>query len=133
MTSASLCPNTAPGGFGHEPFRKPRSTLLVLRVSSPTTTSYRISGLENGISYGVGAVAVDRFGNVSELSNIAYGIPEATSPHHVLRRCRLLRAAAEASADSRLQQPRLAWVWAVCRSRKAPPRAPPAKLRCALS
>jgi hypothetical protein len=38
-------------------------------------------GLQNGISYAVAAVAVDKFGNVGEISNIAYATPISTIPN----------------------------------------------------
>jgi hypothetical protein len=42
-----------------------------------TTTSYRITGLQNGIWYGVGVAAVDRYGNVGAISDIVYATPSA--------------------------------------------------------
>jgi hypothetical protein len=79
MTSASLCPNTAPATSTTSPFGNLDPRYLCSGLLPATTTSYRINGLQNGVSYGVGAVAVDKYGNVSELSNIAYGIPESTA------------------------------------------------------
>ena len=80
MTSASLCPNTTPATSATIAFGNLDPRYLCSGLLSPTTASYRIVGLQNGVPYGVGAVAVDNYGNVSELSNIAYGIPGTTSP-----------------------------------------------------
>ena len=43
-----------------------------------TATSYRITGLQNGIPYGVGVAAIDKFGNVSDISNLAYATPDSS-------------------------------------------------------
>ena len=42
------------------------------------TTSYRITGLQNGIDYGVGVAAVDKFGNISAISGPVYRMPIPT-------------------------------------------------------
>jgi hypothetical protein len=78
MTSASLCPNAVPSTSPNGPFGNLDPRYLCSGLLPPTTTSHRITGLQNGIPYGVGIVAVDKFGNVSELSTIAYATPDSS-------------------------------------------------------
>jgi hypothetical protein len=80
MTFASLCPNMAPATSPNGAFGNLDPIYLCSGLIPPTTTSHRITGLENGIPYGVGIAAVDKFGNVSEISNITYATPISTTP-----------------------------------------------------
>jgi hypothetical protein len=79
MTPAMLCPNnpaaaaTTTGG----PFSNFDPKYLCSGLIPATTTSYRITGLQNGISYGVGVAAVDKYGNIGASSDIAYAMPGA--------------------------------------------------------
>jgi len=79
-TPATLCPmNPAAEPTAHGPFSNLDPKYLCSGLLPATTTSYRIAGLQNGIPYGVGVAAVDRFGNVSAISDIAYATPSAGS------------------------------------------------------
>jgi hypothetical protein len=80
MTPASLCPNMAPATSPNGVFGNLDPRYLCSGLIPPTLTSHRITGLQNGIPYGVGAAAVDRFGNLSEVSNITYAMPNSTTP-----------------------------------------------------
>jgi hypothetical protein len=59
------------------PFSNLDPNYLCSGLIPATTTSYRIAGLQNGIPYGVGVAAVDRYGNISAISDIAYALPNA--------------------------------------------------------
>jgi hypothetical protein len=82
MTPAMLCPNspaaaaaTTTGG----PFSNFDPKYLCSGPIPATATSYRITGLQNGISYSVGVAAVDRYGNIGATSDIVYAMPGATT------------------------------------------------------
>lgn len=42
------------------------------------STSHRITGLQNGIPYGIGVAAVDRYGNIGAIASVVYGTPLPT-------------------------------------------------------
>jgi hypothetical protein len=70
----SICPNVAPassstGILGLDP------NYLCSGLVPSTTTSYRITGLQNGIEYGVAVAAVDKYGNISSVSDTVYASP----------------------------------------------------------
>jgi hypothetical protein len=74
---SKVCPNTVPPTIGTSlTSLDPR--FLCSGLIPTTTNSYRITGLQNGIPYGVGVVAVDKFGNISAISGPAYGTPVPT-------------------------------------------------------
>jgi hypothetical protein len=75
MTAATLCPATATAPAPGSPFSDFDPKYLCSGLIPPTTTSYRITGLQNGIPYAVGVAAVDRFGNIGALSDVIYGTP----------------------------------------------------------
>ena len=82
MTPAMLCPNspaaaaaTTTGG----PFSNFDPKYLCSGLIPATTTSYRITGLQNGIPYGVGVAAVDKYGNIGASSDIVYAMPGAST------------------------------------------------------
>jgi hypothetical protein len=83
MTAAMLCPDTAPaslfdGAFSGLDKKFLCSGLLPPTLNgNPTPNSYRIGGLQDGISYGVGVAAIDKFGNISAISpaDVVYGTP----------------------------------------------------------
>jgi hypothetical protein len=79
MTSALLCPDTAPVLPSNGAFGNLDSRYLCSGLIPPPATSHRITGLQNGIPYVVGIAAVDKFGNVSEISNITYAAPISTT------------------------------------------------------
>ena len=79
VQSSMLCPNvtatvTQPAAFSNQ-----SPTFLCSGLLPLETTSYRISGLQNGVEYGVGVAAVDKYGNLSAIapSEILHGIPTA--------------------------------------------------------
>jgi hypothetical protein len=77
MSASQTCPNVAPatssaGITGLDP------SFLCSGLLPSTQTSYRIWKLQNGITYGVGVAAVDKYGNLSQVSEIAYGTPIPT-------------------------------------------------------
>lgn len=78
-TTANVCPtNTAAVPTTSGPFSNLSPDYLCSGLIPATTTNYRLMGLQNGIWYGVGVAAVDRYGNVSAISNVAYGMPIPT-------------------------------------------------------
>ncbi len=82
QTPATLCPNnaaavaaaTSTGG----PFSNLDPRYLCSGLIPAVSNSYRITGLQNGIQYGVGVAAVDRYGNIGAIANVIYGIPIPT-------------------------------------------------------
>ncbi len=80
MTAATLCPDTAPTVATPGPFSNLDPKYLCSGLIPPTTSSYRITGLQNGIPYGVAVAAVDKFGNISAVTNadVVYGMPIPT-------------------------------------------------------
>ena len=80
MTSSGykgICPNFTPassstGIFGLDP------SYLCSGLLPSTSKSYRIEGLQNGINYGVGVAAIDKYKNASVISDVQYGMPIPT-------------------------------------------------------
>jgi len=80
MTSSGtngICQNIAPassstGILGLDP------AYLCSGLLPSTSKNYRIWQLQNGISYGVGVAAIDKYGNASIISDLVYGIPIPT-------------------------------------------------------
>jgi hypothetical protein len=79
LTSANVCTtNTAAVPTTSGPFSNLSPDFLCSGLIPASTNSYRITGLQNGIWYGVGAAAVDKYGNVSAIANVTYGMPIPT-------------------------------------------------------
>ncbi|HEY5283888.1 MAG TPA: MXAN_2562 family outer membrane beta-barrel protein, partial [Polyangia bacterium] len=80
-TAKMLCPDTAPttSSYGGA-FSDLDKKYLCSGLLPPTTTSYRIEGLQNGITYGVGVAAIDKFGNISAIypADVHYAEPIPT-------------------------------------------------------
>jgi hypothetical protein len=80
MTSSGpqgICQNVAPassatGIFGLDP------DYLCSGLLPSTSNSYRIEGLQNGINYGVGVAAIDKYQNASVISDLVYAMPIPT-------------------------------------------------------
>jgi hypothetical protein len=77
MTSAAACPDLAPASSGELAFANLDPSCICSGLLPPTATSYRIKGLENGVAYGVGVAAVDRYGNLSPITpaDVVYAAP----------------------------------------------------------
>jgi hypothetical protein len=82
QTPATLCKNNAAAVAAATTAGSPFSGLdpnyLCSGLIPATSTSHRITGLQNGIWYGVGVAAVDRYGNIGAIANVAYGMPIPT-------------------------------------------------------
>lgn len=78
MTSANICGVFAPPVSTAGPFSNLDSMYLCSGLLPSTATNYRIEGLQNGIPYGVGVAAIDKYGNVSAVSNVIYEKPIPT-------------------------------------------------------
>ena len=81
MTPSTLCPNntkavTAAAQAGG-PFSNFDPKYLCSGLIPAASTSYRITGLQNGISYSVGVAAVDKYGNIGTIANVVYATPGA--------------------------------------------------------
>jgi hypothetical protein len=81
MTSEAICPAVAPPPSGDLAFENLYPSYVCSGLLPPTATSYRITGLENGVSYGVGVGAVDKYGNLSPISpaDVVYASPEPSA------------------------------------------------------
>jgi len=77
-TASSLCGADAPASSSSGPFAGLNPLYLCSGLIPAGTTSHRISGLQNGIPYGVGIAAVDRFGNVGDVVGPVYATPIPT-------------------------------------------------------
>ena len=77
MTSTTLCPDATLATSPNSAFGNLDPRYLCSGLLPATTTSYRITGLQNGLPYGVGVVAVDKYGNFSDISDIAYATPSS--------------------------------------------------------
>ena len=79
-TSASLCPSFAPTDASPSAFSDLDPLFLCSGLLPSTATSARIEGLQNGIWYGVGVAAVDKFGNIGAIpeSSVVYQQPIPT-------------------------------------------------------
>ena len=75
MTSATLCSATVPPPSSAGGFAQLDPSYLCSGLLPTTATSYRITGLQNGIPYGVGVAAVDKYGNLSSVSDTVYASP----------------------------------------------------------
>ena len=75
MTSASLCPAAAPATAAGGGLAQLDPSYLCSGLLPTTATSHRITGLQNGIPYGVGVAAVDKFGNIGSVSDLVYASP----------------------------------------------------------
>ena len=77
MTAPTLCPATATAPATGGPFSDFDPRYLCSLLVPATTTSHRITGLENGIPYSVGVAAVDKYGNIGAISDVIEGTPSA--------------------------------------------------------
>jgi hypothetical protein len=75
-----LCPSVAPVNPSPSAFDDLSPLFLCSGLLPSTATSARIEGLQNGIWYGVGVAAIDKYGNVGAIdpSAVVYGMPVAT-------------------------------------------------------
>jgi len=80
MQSSATCSELAPAPASPSAFNNLDPSFLCSGLLPSTTTSQRITGLQNGIWYGVGVAAIDKYGNVSAIpeSSVTYGMPVAT-------------------------------------------------------
>jgi hypothetical protein len=80
-SSAVTCPAVAPTPAGPLAFANLDQSYLCSGLIPATATSYRINGLQNGIFYGVGVAAVDKYGNLSPIAptDIVYQAPSASA------------------------------------------------------
>jgi hypothetical protein len=82
QTPSILCPKnlaaaaaaTSAGG----PFAGMDQKYMCSGLIPAASTSHRITGLQNGIEYGVGVAAVDKYGNIGAIGNVVYGTPIPT-------------------------------------------------------
>ena len=81
MSSAALCPAVAPTPASPLAFANLAPSYLCSTLIPATATSYRINGLQNGIYYGVGVAAVDKYGNLGPIlpTDIVYQAPSASA------------------------------------------------------
>jgi len=77
-TARELCPGSNPDMSSYGAFNGLDPKYLCSGLLQPSAKSYRISGLQNGINYGVGVAAVDRYGNVTPITDVRYGKPIPT-------------------------------------------------------
>jgi hypothetical protein len=77
-TARDLCPKANVDMSSYGEFHGLDPAYLCSGLLPPNTKSYRISGLQNGIYYGVGVAAVDRYGNISPITDVRYGKPIPT-------------------------------------------------------
>jgi hypothetical protein len=69
MTAKMLCGDAAPAASSYGgTFSDLDPKYLCSGLLPPTTTSYRVEGLQNGITYAVGVASIDKFGNISTIS-----------------------------------------------------------------
>jgi hypothetical protein len=66
--SANLCPDAAPAASSPAAFNDLDPAYLCSGLLPATATSYRISGLQNDLPYGVAVAVVDKYGNVSAIA-----------------------------------------------------------------
>ncbi len=81
QTPATLCPNNVAAVAAAStdgPFSNLDPKYLCSGLIPAVSNSYRITGLQNGIQYGVGVAAVDRYGNIGAIANVVYGVPIPT-------------------------------------------------------
>lgn len=75
MTAKTLCPDNGVDTSSYGQFGNLDPLYLCSGLISASTTSHRITGLQNGITYGVGVAAIDRYGNISPITDIQYATP----------------------------------------------------------
>jgi hypothetical protein len=79
QSPADVCQASAPPQpAGTDPLTQDDRYYLCSGLIPPTTQTYRITGLQNGITYGVAIAAVDKYDNIGPLSSISYGTPIPT-------------------------------------------------------
>jgi len=80
-SSAVTCPAVALMPASPLVFANLDPSQLCSGLLPATATSYRINGLQNGIFYGVGVAAVDKYGNLSPIAptDIVYQAPSASA------------------------------------------------------
>ena len=78
-SSAATCPAVAAVPASPLAFANLDPGYLCSGLLPATATSYRISGLQNGIFYGVGVAAVDKYGNLSP-AGVLYQAPSGLEP-----------------------------------------------------
>jgi hypothetical protein len=81
MSSATLCPAVARTPPSPLAFANLAPSYLCSTLIPATATSYRINRLQNGIYYGVGVAAVDKYGNLGPIvpTDIVYQAPSASA------------------------------------------------------
>ena len=79
LTPAILCPATATARATGGPFSDLDPKYLCSGLIPAASTSHRITGLQNGIPYGVGVAAVDKYGNIGPISDVVYNLPNAAA------------------------------------------------------
>jgi len=77
LSAATLCPARATAQTTGGSFSDLHPRYLCSGLIPATATSYRITGLQNGIPYGVGVAAVDKYGNIGVISDVVYNLPNA--------------------------------------------------------
>lgn len=77
-TARDLCPSANVDMSSYGEFNGADPTYLCSGLLQPSTRSHRISGLQNGIYYGVGVAAIDRYGNISPITEVKYAKPIPT-------------------------------------------------------
>jgi len=79
MTAKTLCPEeTAIDTSSYGAFNNLDPKYVCSDLIAPGTNSHRITGLQNDIYYTIGVAAIDRYGNVSPITTLAYGKPVPT-------------------------------------------------------
>ncbi len=76
MTAVTTCPDTVGANVSGLAYFDPK--YLCSGLLPAGTNSHRITGLQNGIPYGIAVAAIDKYLNVSELSTIVYAEPIPT-------------------------------------------------------
>jgi hypothetical protein len=76
MTAASTCKDVAPPASTGIDALDP--DYLCSGLLPPTSNSFRITGLQNGIPYGVGVAAIDKYKNASVITYLKYDSPIPT-------------------------------------------------------
>ena len=61
------------------PFSDLNPNYLCSGLLPASSTSHRITGLQNGIPYGIGIAAVDKYGNIGAISDVVYNLPSAAA------------------------------------------------------
>lgn len=79
VQSAMLCPDIAPAAAQTDAFANESPAYLCSDLLPLTSSSYRMTGLQNGVFYGVGIAAVDKLGNITPIAStqVVYQAPGA--------------------------------------------------------